>query len=170
MKMKSAGFTLIEVLVVLFIISVVTSVALLSINRNENKQMESFVNELRQIMTLAEEQAMLQPSVLGLTLNDHSFQFASLQPSADSKKNKWSLLEDTMLGKHDIPRNIQLNIVIGNASIKPAEETAIKTPQIIISTNGDITPFTIYVGKIGEKPRYAVIGDADGNVTTKLLS
>ena len=56
------GFTLIELLVVIFIISIVTSVALLSISRNENKQLEAFTNELVQTVTLAEEQAMLQPS------------------------------------------------------------------------------------------------------------
>jgi general secretion pathway protein H len=167
MKIKSAGFTLIEILVVLFIISIVTSVALLSISRNENKQMETFANELTQIMTLAEEQAMLQPTVLGLSLSEHSFQFASLQSAAGGKKNIWSPLQDSILGKHNIPSNIQINVIVGNAK---AEKAEVDIPQIIISSNGDITPFTIYVGKKGEKPRYAIIGDEDGNVTSKLLS
>ena len=42
-------------------------------------------------------------------------------------------------------------------------------PQIVISTNGDVTPFTIYVGRKGKKPLYAISGDADGNVTSREL-
>lgn len=169
---RQAGYTLIEILIVLFIISIVTTVALLSISRNENKQLESFANELTQMVTLAEEQAMLQPTVLGLTFSEHSFQFSSLDTSnRDEKKNKntWIPLQDTRLAKRDIPSNIQLKIEVGNKSLSMDDEEENHSPQIIISTNGDITPFTIYVGQKGGKPRYVITGNADGNVTSKEL-
>lgn len=167
--MKQAGYTLIEILIVLFIISIVTTVALLSIGYNENKQMESFANEVKEILTLAEEQALLTPNVLGLSFDEHVFQFARLSFSNDKKK--WLLLEDSILGKHAIPENIQIRIEVGNTFLKTNhDEEGPINPQIVISTNGDITPFTIYVGKKGSKPRYAIIGDADGNVTNKFLS
>jgi general secretion pathway protein H len=166
--MRNAGYTLIEILIVLFILGIVTSVALLSINQNDNKRMESFANEITQIMTLAEEQAMLEPNVLGLSITEHAFQFASLQPGKGSKKNSWLPLEDVILGKHHIPRNIQIAIAVGGTPLNV--DNLGGDPQIIISMNGDITPFTIYVSKKGEKPRYAIIGDGDGNVTNQLLS
>jgi general secretion pathway protein H len=153
------GYTLIEILIVLFIISIVSSVAMLSIGRSENKEIESFANEVMQMMSLAEEQAMLQPVVLGLTANDHVLQFASFG------KNTWTPFQDTILGKHVIPNAIRVAIDVGEHVTSEK-----KTPQIIVSTNGDVTPFTIYIGKKGEKPRYAVIGDADGNITRKELS
>jgi len=71
------GFTLIEILVVILIISIVTSVALLSISRNENRQLETFTKDLVQTLTLAQEQAMLQPAVLGLAIERHTYQFAA---------------------------------------------------------------------------------------------
>lgn len=161
------GFTLIEILVVLFIISIVSSAALLSIGRNENRHIETFANELAQAMTLAEEQAMLQPTVLGLSLKEHSFQFSSFQLTAEAKKNVWTPLQDALLGQHTIPNDIQVDVEVSGNRAAAEDKT---TPQIIISTNGDLTPFTIYIGKKGEKPRYAIRGDADGNVTNKLLS
>ncbi|TAK75190.1 MAG: type II secretion system protein GspH [Gammaproteobacteria bacterium] len=136
------GYTLIEILIVLFITSIVTSVALLSLHRNENKQVESLANELTQMLTLAEEQAMLQPSVLGLTIGADRFQFTRLQ------KDRWVPVEE-----HAIPEGMQLRL----------------EGEVIISMNGDITPFTLYVGKKGEKPRYAVRGDVDGTITSKAL-
>lgn len=171
---QNAGFTLIEVLVVLFIISIVTSVALLTISHNENRKLESFANELAQTLTLAEEQAMLQPSVLGLSLNENTFHFAAYQPDEKGKKLAWIPLEDKLLGSHVIPYGIQIDIKVdgkaATSSNHDEAETVSAIPQIIISTNGDITPFTIYVGKKGQKPRYAIRGEADGNVTRQLLS
>jgi general secretion pathway protein H len=170
----NAGFTLIEVLVVIFIISIVTSVALLSLSRNENRQLESFANEFAQIMTLAEEQAMLQPSVLGLSFNDHSFQFSVYQSAVEGeeKKHAWAPLQDNLLGSHVIPNSIQLSVKLDGKSAPSSgeEENTMNVPQIIISTNGDVTPFTIYVSKKGQKPRYAIRGEADGNITSKSLS
>ena len=163
------GFTLIELLIVIFIISIVTSVTLLSFSHNKNKQLESFANELIQMMTLAEEKAMLQSTILGLSLSKTSFQFSSFQQLTDNKKNEWTPLQDTALGLHKIPSNIQVAVHLESAK-KSSDEIVEDDPQIIISTSGDITPFTIYIGLKGEKPRYAITGDADGNVTNKLLS
>lgn len=163
------GYTLIEILIVLFIISIVTSMAFLTIGSNENRQLESFANELTQILTLAEEQAMLQPSVLGLSLNEHSFQFASYDSVTDEKTKVWTPLQDKLLGRQRIPRGVALSVEVGEKRTGSVQESEKNNPQIIISTNGDITPFTIYVGKPGEKPRYAIRGDADGSVTNKLL-
>jgi general secretion pathway protein H len=167
--MRNAGYTLIEILVVLFILGIVTSVALLSINQNDNKQMESFANEVTQLMTLAEEQAMLEPKVLGLSMGEHTFQFASLQSGKNGKKNSWLPMQDVILGKHTIPRNMQMGVALGNGSLKTDQHDSF-APQIIISMNGGITPFAIYVGKKGQKPRYVITGDGDGNITNKLLS
>ncbi len=168
---QTQGFTLIEILVVLFIISIVTTVALLSISRNENTQIESFANELTQSLTLAEEQAMLQPVVLGLALDGKSFQFTSLETTGAEKKKAWVPMEDNVLGKHNIPSNLEVSIKVGDASKEDADEDENHDkPKVIISTNGDITPFSIYVGKKGQLPRYVITGDADGNVTNKSLS
>lgn len=166
---KQQGFTLIEILVVLFIISIVTSVALLSISRNENKQMETFANQLTQSLTLAEEQAMLQPSVLGFELNETRLEFDSLEINQETKKSIWVPLTDTILSRQNIPDNIAVSIDI-NGNTQPQEETDKHNPQIIISTNGDITPFSIYVGKKGERPRFVIRGEADGTITSKTLS
>lgn len=170
-KMRSQGYTLIEILIVLFIVSIVTSIAFITIGGNENRRLESFANELTQILTLAEEQAMLQPSVLGLSFNEQALQFASYEIQEEKKKG-WVPLTDKLLGHHRIPKGVELAIHVGDkrTSSMDAKKDAENNPQIIISTNGDVTPFTIYVGKSGEKPRYIIKGHADGSVTHKLLS
>lgn len=170
------GFTLIEILIVLFIMSIVAGAALVSMNQNNGKQLESFTNEITQLLTLAEEQAILQPNVLGLLVQEDAFQFFSLQPGKDQRQVLWIPLEDTVLSRYAIPSNVQVSLqLVGNKQkndAKDEEEEKDKKvhPQVIISTNGDLTPFVIYVGKKGEKPRYVITGEADGHITNKFLS
>lgn len=169
-KRQAQGFTLIELLVVLFIISIVTTVALLSISHNDNKRLESLANELTQTVSLAEEQAMLQPNILGLAIENNTFHFASLKPAVGEKKqDMWMPLEDRLLGMHNIPSDIEIAVDVATAHAAK-DQAATSIPKIIISANGDVTPFKIYIGKKGEKPRFVIIGDADGNITNQLLS
>ncbi len=169
MKNRVRGFTLIELLVVIFIISIVTTVTLMTISRNENRDMETFAKELSQMVSLAEEQAMLEPNVLGISVANHSIQFKGLMKDEESKKSNWVQLDDHVLNTFAIPQNIQVSLqVSGNHIDLSKQENNI--PPIIFSTNGGVTPFVMYVGKAGQKPRFAVTADADGNVSSTALS
>lgn len=55
-----------------------------------------------------------------------------------------------------------------NADEEEASEKQIQ-PDIIISSSGDMTPFTITIGKKGEQPRYLIRGNTDGTVTTQII-
>lgn len=160
------GYTLIEILIVLFIISIVSTVALLTIGRSDTRDMENFVQEVTQMISLAEEQAMLNPTVLGLTFDKENFYFNSLQ------KNNWQPVEDKNLNEHAIPSNLEVTIEGQAAKPDSEQRSAVSRldPQIVISTNGDVTPFIIYVGKKGQKPRYVIRGEANGQVSSHALS
>lgn len=164
-----AGFTLIEVLIVVLIISIVTSVGVLTISRNTNKEVELFAKEFTQVIKMAEEQAMLQPAELGLVIKEETYQFVEMQKTKDGKASQWSPLDDNVLGVHAIPGHVEVRIATQGSQSKDDNENAQKQPQIVISTNGGVTPFTIYVGKKGAKPRFVITGDADGTITTKPL-
>lgn len=159
------GYTLIEILIVLFIISIITGVGLLSLKRNDNKRLEAFTQQLTQLILLAQEQAILQPNVIGIVIEDSFFDFVQYQSQFDSPSKKWLPLNDSLLNKHEIPSDIQ--VTLSNAH---KNEMETKTPQIIISTSGDLTPFVMYVGKKELKARYMILGEADGYVHYQDLS
>lgn len=163
---ETAGYTLIEILVVMLIISIVTSVALLSIGRNSSRQLEAQAAELTQLISLAQEQAMLQPAVLGLSLSGHEYHFMSLQQAAAGKKHAWVPVTDEALRKHVLPGDISIELTV-KGSLAEHEKSGV--PQIIISPNGDITPFSIYLGRDGGSTRYVITGEANGNLANKKL-
>lgn len=163
MQQPKAGYTLLEVLVVLVIISVVASMAVLTIGHNSNKELQAFTQTLTETLTLAEEQALLQPTMLGLSLTPQSFRFYEYRQTGT--ETSWKPLSDPELGLHTIPSDIQLNLQIAHTKQPLSPETN-KTPSILISTNGTLTPFVILIGKKNQKPRYQVIGRADGSIVS----
>lgn len=161
-RKQSKGFTLIEILIVIVIISIVSGVALVTLSNNKTKQLESLAKQFTRLVTLAEQEAMLRPSTLGLALGDHYFQFLQYSPS-DNNAYPWQTLTSKNLGLHDIPGHVQIMLTINHERI-----TLDGKPHIFISESGDITPFTMTFAKKGEKPAYVVRGDASGKVQTEI--
>lgn len=148
--MKS-GFTLIELLVVMVIISVITAAATITISINHNRQITTFTQELTNLLILAEEEAMLRPATLGVSFSQTTFQFY------EYRQNIWRPLMERDLGLHPLPKDITLTIKINGATVT-------KTPQLIISPSGDLSPFVILIGKIDAKPMYEITGESNGNI------
>jgi len=167
-RAKQAGFTLIEILVVIFIIGIVTGVALLSMSHNENSEIKTFASELTQMVSMAEEQAMLEPKIMGISLDHFAVNFSSLQKNRRTQKSEWLPTNNNVLSKYSIPENIEVSLHMDGKPVKLYGGG--HAPQIIFSTNGDVTPFILYVGKRGSKPQYAISADADGGVQNIALS
>lgn len=159
---KAKGFTLVEILVVLVILSIVASVAMISVSHNQNKRVESIAQQLVQSFTLAQEQAMLQPTVVGLKLTSSSFQFDAYRAATQQQKALWQPLKKALLGKQTIPDSIEIFLQQGKETVSLGN--VIEKPQVIISITGEVTPFTLLIAEKGHKPRFKIIGEANGRI------
>jgi prepilin-type N-terminal cleavage/methylation domain-containing protein len=161
------GYTLIEILIVILIISIVGVASLLSISSNKNTRLQNFSKELTNLISLAEQQAMLQPAVLGLVFTKDSLQFYRYKEATDAtKKSSWEPLDnESVLGKHALPKNISIALIIADKVIPPSP-----TPRLIITASGGLTPFVILIGEKNSPPRFQVIGSDDGSVTSQIYS
>lgn len=161
---KARGFTLIEVLVVMLIVSIVTTVALLSVGRNQTKQMQGVINAFTQSLSLAEEQAMLAPTKIGLSVNNEGWQYWVYQEKPIAQ---WQPDTTDGLGSYSLPDQLTITLqVLSQANVKDINGE----PQIIITSNGDITPFVLRVGERGKKPKFQVQGRVDGFIQDEVLS
>lgn len=165
MRKQTSGYTLLEILVVLVIISIVAGMAVLTIGHNERREMQAFARDLEQTLTLAEEQALLQPAMLGLMLTTQSFGFYEYRKK--DTEFSWRPITDRELGPHPIPKGLELRLTI-NDHILPLESTEAKTPTLFVSTNGTITPFVLLIGKKNQPPCYQLVGHADGSITNEV--
>ena len=138
--MSNRGYTLLEILVVLTIISIVAGAGMLSIRYNDYRHIESFSQEVVQLMTLAEEEAMLRPVVLTVNLQNHELQITTT--------------EHALWKTQVIPSWMQVKM----------------SSDVIISTSGDLTPFTMSISRRDEKPHCLIRGEAGGSVSSECFS
>ncbi len=153
---KSYGFTLIEILIVMLIISIVGGITLLAVSHNRNTQLGTYTNQLTNRLILAEQRAMLLPMVFKLVITDETLQFYQYQ-EATSRFTKSS---DSTLGLYRIPENIHLTLKMQDED----PEKKHPEPHIIFSSSGDLTPFSLLIGSPKKPPTYEIKGDANGNI------
>lgn len=163
-RLRKSGFTLIEILIVMLIISIVAGVASVSINRNQRKQFETTAQQLTHLIILAEQEAMLRPTTIGLALTQTSYQFYSYAHDAKTNQDYWQALTSNAFKPRLFPKDTEIKLTIGTQSI-PTDGK----PVIIINSSSDITPFTIFIGKKAEDPYYQIDGKANGEVTSEVF-
>jgi general secretion pathway protein H len=162
-KNRQAGFTLIEILVVLLIISIVSSIVLITISRPSYQNVRTFQEEFIQTFSLAREESMLLPAVFMLQITDQQWQFFRYTD------DNWIPVNTRILGKKKLPDGVRVKVDISKPNQTTEEEEA-TIPRIIFSSNGDVTAFKMYVGRQGEKPQYVIINDGSGNLISQGLS
>lgn len=162
---KGAGFTLIEILIVMVIISIVSGIALLTISKNPHKQIENVAHQLTQLILLAEEEAMLRPATIGLALSPTHYQFLRYKSSTQPDESAWQPLESNHFKRHTLPANLYFSLIVQHQAASLSQ----KAPPIIISESGDITPFTIFIRLNDEAPYYRIIGKANGEIKSEIM-
>lgn len=153
--MNARGYTLIEILIVIVIISIVASVATLSIHFNRNKQIEGLANQVTDLILLAENDAMMRSQVLGVGFTANTMQFFEW----DEKKNVWQPAPEKNFQPKKLLEDLSVTLSI-NSNDVPLDGT----PQLIISPSGDLPAFTLSLGNKNQAPLYQVIGEDNGQV------
>jgi len=143
----SKGYTLIEILIVLFIISIVASIALLTVGRSDTKRMVLFAKELSEVLVAAQERAMLESSTISVSFGGQTVHVSRLPPEADDKK---AITAGDVFKTYAVPSDVYIESNVRDIRISPT---------------GDMTPFLIQVGRRGGKPEYTIRGERDGAVS-----
>ena len=158
------GFTLIELLIVMLIISIVSCVAVLTINTNHHKQFAIAADQIANLISFSEDEAMLRSETLGFSITSHAIQFYVYKHDYESDENPWRLIATPPLNTHQFSENIL--ITLKNVTEKNTESGA---PSVIISQNGELTPFRIFIGNKHEPPYSQVEGLPNGQINHGIL-
>ncbi len=188
LKPKQSGFTLIEVMAVVVILSILSSVALLNMNfDNKGKQVREQAQQLAALIELASDEAIYLQKELGLRFGEGEFVFYQLEKkkgkieetedSADSKQPKppyWLPVQnDARLRTRPISEQMEVEleisgveVLIENPTETDTEEYKVK-PQIMMLSNGEVIPdFSILIRDIDGEYEYTV---ASGVVVPVIL-
>ena len=136
---RQSGFTLIEIIVVLIIISVVLTVATISIGDPQVKRMRQTSERFTALIQLAKEQAIFNSQEYALSVWDSGYAFYTLEQQG------WVLLTDDKIFRgRTLPEGVEHELFLDGIKVVLSNEDKNK-PQIYITSDGEVSPFQLNI-------------------------
>ncbi|PWY56080.1 type II secretion system protein GspH [Legionella qingyii] len=153
-KRSNQGFTLIEILIVLVIIGITFGFALIAFGDfGESRRILFSAEQLMNTLRLAQHQAILETSTLGLRINNTGYQVLQL-----NNNTQWKAISDKGVFKMTyFPKDTHI-------TLKTINPTPVGAPAIIISSSGELTPFTLNFGSKKDNNLALLIGKRNGEL------
>jgi len=162
---RTAGFTLLELMVVLVLIGIIFSFAALSMRGDDLAElMEREAQHLEMLLAVASDEAVLRGDELALHVEDNGYEFMVLA------QDGWQVPDDGMLRRYDMPADIRLELDLGDELPTPAPDKETdrqdaEQPQIFILSSGEMTPFTLTFSSRNSLMYYQVEATLLGSVS-----
>lgn len=158
--MKIKAFTLIEVLVVMFIISITMSVVAINFRGGigYHQKVEDMAGHLLMQMIWIQEKAVLEGKTIGIHIQPQQYQFLYYGFDTALQQWRWKPLEKERLLKNvQMPDDIHLAVDIKNSHDK-------KTRLVVFYASGEVTPFEVTLHSKEKSIQYRLQGQANGDI------
>ncbi len=168
--MRSKGFTLVEILVVVVIMAVVISLAVLSVGTaGRDTQLDDETRRIEGLVGLLHERALLEGRDFGLRIEPAAYEFVVYEP----RRDRWMPLDQEKEFRHrELPKGVSFQLQLDSqvVVIKPIDrnlpsDQAPPGPQVAIAASGEGTPFRLTLQRDGTTAKASVDGDALGKVS-----
>ncbi|MFC4259002.1 type II secretion system minor pseudopilin GspH [Marinobacter lacisalsi] len=144
---RQAGFTMIEIMVVMVLVGLLASLAIVNLGGgNQQREMTSKIRELYVLMQTASEQAILNNEELGLVIDEQGYRFVVYGERDQEWKSESERLFQgrgfpewmsvTLFSEGDIPR------LASNDEDEDDEGNQLR-PDIVFYSSGETTPFEL---------------------------
>jgi general secretion pathway protein H len=171
---RAGGFTLLELLVVVFIIGIMAAMFTLSVGTagGTDRELRRETERLQTLLALALEDATFQSRELGLRLYPRRYEFSVFDRGDlfDPKDDKWAPISTDVLGPRELPDTFALELEIEGRTVnlersaKDVEKNY--KPQLFIFSSGDLSDaFDIHVRSVEEDRSYSLLVTIDGTTT-----
>ena len=176
-RRRASGFSLIELLVVISVIGIITSMVLLSLGvLRDDRQLRTEARRISSLLELAQDEAVMQGREFGLEVMASSFRFVEY----DAFQLRWvELVGDDMFRFRQLPEDIEFDLLLEGQIIMlgmdpqqiedpDSKDVRISTeayaPHVLIFSSGESTPFELQIVNRSEQQKVIVRGDLTGAI------
>ena len=168
--MRSKGFTLVEILVVVVIMVIVVSFAILAIGTSgRDTQLDEETRRIEGLIGLLHERALLEGRDFGLAVEPAAYEFVVY----DSRRDRWRPFDqEHEFRRRELPKGVSFQLQLDSqiVVIKPIDrnlstDQAPPAPQVAIAASGEGTPFRLTLLRDGTTAKASVDGDALGKLS-----
>jgi len=141
-KRNNSGFTLIEIIVVIFIIGVIAGVAIPKFFSNPAaRSIRQESEKLSTLIHLARQEALFEGRNYALAFSETGYGF--YQPTEGAAETPWLPIgrtQDQMLGNRPLPVGHKIKLLVEDLEVE-LDEGLPENPQVFILSSGETTPF-----------------------------
>ena len=146
---RAGGFTLVELLVTLFVIALVAGIAVVRFGGSDRQEVvDREAMRLAQLLELAREEAVLAGEEWGFALTADDYRFLRLDEAGD----RWVELEVRPFQAREMPAGTTLRLALldrgrigGQDTLAVMRGTSGKRPALLLLSSGEMTPFDLLV-------------------------
>lgn len=162
---RLAGFTLLELLVVVILIGIVVSVVTVSATTgNLEDQLEEEAKRMQALMSLAREEAILRNQELAFSVTRDSYRFEVLE------EGNWKpITGDRIFREREIAGGLEMSLLVDEVELSlSAQQEETLASRIYFLSSGEITPFELVLRSVNERyERRVTLNEDDELVITQ---
>lgn len=166
-KSLSSGFTLIEILVVVVIVGIVSSIVLLSMGTlRDDRDLQQEAYRMASLIELAADEAELQGRDFGIEILRRGYSFVEYDPFTD----RWvNIVGDEVLRQRTLPEDFDFELFVEDRRITLAEQAAeiqndedededekdrvngsVYAPHALLLSSGDLSPIKLTLRRLSD--------------------
>jgi general secretion pathway protein H len=137
---RAAGFSLIEILIVIVLVGVLTATVVLSTGRDERERVKGAAEQLAYRMELARQYALQRNREWGVYVEENEVRFAEFDPD----RRAWVEQTHRPFADFERPDNVLVRAETEGQDQISARDRE-RLPQVLLFSSGEVTPFEVFL-------------------------